>query len=159
MAFTIELAKPATVTGFAIPALTGGLAGDDIIGVEQGAFRMKVQRYRIATTTTIANVTGDGDEVSAFESNLQPVTVINLTGFMLAEQAIGLDNLASVDNDGTWAFKLLLSSDRTFSGFAVMRGFEIVGEIQYSEANAVACTLFVTNTATDELEGTLAAQV
>lgn len=157
MAFVVELAKPATVTGDFLPALTGGLAGDDLLGRAQGAFRMKANRFRISSRTRVTEVTGDGDANSAIESNLIPVTVVTISGWMLADQAIGVENLANTDNDGTWAIKIKVSSARSFSGFAVMEMIE-ADFAANSEACAVVCRLFFSNTAADEIESTLTTQ-
>lgn len=157
MAFSVELAKPATVAGDFLPALTGGLAGDDLLGRAQGAFRMKGHDFNISSRTRVMEVTGDGDENSAFESNLIPVTVVDISGWLLADEALGIANLANTDNDGTWAIKIRCSSSRSFSGFAVMEGFNARFRAN-SEAVATSCRLFFSNTAASEIESALTTQ-
>lgn len=159
MAFVVELAKPCTVTGNTLPALTGGLSGKDIVGIDQGKFRIKVDRALIRSQTQVIEVTGDGDDEPAFESNLMVASIIRMSGYMLASQAIGLSNLADEDNNGTWATKILLSSDLKFSGFCLCEGVDIDYRMKVGNVIAVATTLYVTNTAVDELEGTLTTQV
>jgi len=158
MGFTVELAKPATVSGFAWPALTGGLAGTEVSGVDQGKFCLQATKARIRGSNRVIETTGDGDAAAVFDANLIPATTIAVTGHMLAEQALGFKWLADTSNNGTWATRILLSSARSFNAFVVVGSCEIVYDVT-APAVPVAIFLYVTNTDPDELETSLTAQV
>ncbi len=157
MSTIVSLAKPGTRTsGLMLPAIGGGKT--DVVGVAQGVIKMQAQRVRIESSEGMREVTGDGDQASAWEANLLPNTRITISGHVLSASAFGFTELDSTSNNGTWAIKINLSSTRTFSAYALIEAL-IVDWAANDEAVSCLCVLRVTNTSPGDMEGTLGAAV
>jgi hypothetical protein len=161
VSINVPLANPKFNEGVLVPALSGTPVGKDVVGVDQGILRFKVGRWRIASRNKIVETTGDGSSVATIDANQIPVTVVQLSGFMLSSTTVGLRSLAGLDrstgtklNNGTWAVRLNLNDTLFFNGYCVIADVTVEGS-QDAGVISVSCTLYITDTTESQLEATL----
>lgn len=137
---THPLAKPNTV-GTAILQIDSGVG----IGVNAGDYRIKVAQHAGRVFSPSADVTGDGDAVPHFENNLMLYGVFELTGFMVADAAMGIANIidSTKNPTGTIRFKFH-STTRFLRARVLVEGFSYQW-VRAGQYVAVAMQLRATN--------------
>ena len=148
MSVVVSLAKPNSAS----TAVLASTSGNEAVGVNQGSFRVKAAAIRWISENKEIEVTGDGDSVAAYDLNLIPSTQILISGWMLGDSALGLSNLASSSNNGTWKCQILVSSSRKLNALVMVRSCVVDWEVRSGVAVAVQLALRVTNTAHSDLE-------
>lgn len=123
----IALARPGTIASVFISAPAAAVSANQALGTTAGQWRMKAKRARISTTCRVEDTTGDADSYPTAMADLMPRTVIALTGFMVAESALGLQHMASsTHNNGDYGIKIWFHSTLRFvQGKIVFRGITI----------------------------------
>jgi hypothetical protein len=124
---TVALARPGTIASVFISAPHSSVSSTQALGSTSGQWRMKAKRVRISTSCRVEDTTGDLDATPTAMADLMPRTVIALTGFMVAESAIGLQHMASAThNNGDYGIKIFLhSTSRFIQGRIVFRSITI----------------------------------
>lgn len=148
MSVVVALAKPNSAS----TAVLASTSGNEAVGVNQGSFRIKAAQVRWISENDEIETTGDGDTVAAFDLSLVPKTQILVSGWMLGDSAVGLSNLASSSNNGTWKCQILVSSGRKLNALVMVRSAVIDWEVRSGPAVAVQLAMRVTNTAHSDLE-------
>lgn len=121
------LARPGTIASVFISAPANSVSGTQALGTTAGQWRMKAKRVRVATSCRVEDTTGDNDAYPTAMADLMPRTVIAMTGFMVADSALGLQHMASsTHNNGDYGIKVWFhSTSRFVQGKIVIRNITI----------------------------------
>jgi hypothetical protein len=121
------LARPGTIASVFISAPAGAVSSTQALGTTAGQWRMKAKRARVSTTCRVEDTTGDNDSYPTAMADLMPRTVVALTGFMVADSALGLQHMASsTHNNGDYGIKIWFhSTSRFFQGRVVFRSITV----------------------------------
>ncbi len=91
-----QLAKPGTVTGNAI--VEGAISSDGTAANK--IFHIKTVAVSIKSQVEVVEVTGDIDTERVYENGRLAATQFQIQGYMVADSAVKLSNLASDSNNG-----------------------------------------------------------
>jgi len=154
MSINVPLALPKTNEGILMPSVA-----NSVVGVDHGICRFKVARIRKLSRNKVEETTGDRNPAATIDVNQMPVTVIQLSGFLLAGTTP--DNIVnamagngSSSNDGTWVVKINVADSISINGYCVIA--DDVWEWGQDDATVkIAMTLYITDTHESEINGTL----
>ena len=137
------LAKPSTA---ATPYMTGDL------GLTGTTFFIKSHQEQLQYASQAVDATGDGDESPHYENNGYLEGHINVQGFMLGSQAVGLKSVVD-SGENPISFEIALASGNTQSVTLLVEQIEIGKQFKAAYI-PVSITGTVTDTDPTTIEGT-----
>lgn len=154
MSINVPLALPKTNEGILMPSVA-----NSVVGVDHGVCRFKVARIRKSSRNKVEETTGDRNEVATIDVNQMPVTVIQLSGFLLAGTTP--DNIVTAmagngtfSNNGTWVVSINVADSIKINGYCVIA--DDTWEWGQEDATVkIAMTLYLTDTRESEINGDL----